>query len=92
MFERRLSPTLGLALMRRSDGTTRDKEESMSMRQDSVTTTDEHAAPRQAWDAIAEGYDRYVAPRRSSWPTRRSRWQVSDPASGSLTSLRGQGA
>jgi ubiquinone/menaquinone biosynthesis C-methylase UbiE len=62
MFERRLSPTLGLALMRRSDGTTRDKEESMSMRQDSGTTTDEHAAPRQAWDAIAEGYDRYVAP------------------------------
>ena len=23
---------------------------------------DEHSAPRQAWDAIAEGYDRYVAP------------------------------
>jgi ubiquinone/menaquinone biosynthesis C-methylase UbiE len=27
-----------------------------------ATTTDEHAAPPQAWDAIAEGYDRYVAP------------------------------
>lgn len=27
-----------------------------------ATTTDEHAAPPDAWDAIAEGYDRYVAP------------------------------
>jgi ubiquinone/menaquinone biosynthesis C-methylase UbiE len=26
------------------------------------TTTEEHAAPREAWDAIAEGYDRHVAP------------------------------
>ena len=25
-------------------------------------TTEEHAAPAEAWDAIAEGYDRYVAP------------------------------
>ena len=25
-------------------------------------TTEEHAAPLEAWDAIAEGYDRYVAP------------------------------
>ena len=25
-------------------------------------TTEEHAAPREAWDAIAQGYDRYVAP------------------------------
>ncbi|MFL5759906.1 MAG: class I SAM-dependent methyltransferase [Thermomicrobiales bacterium] len=34
----------------------------MSTRQDSATTTEEHVAPREAWDAIAEGYDRYVAP------------------------------
>jgi ubiquinone/menaquinone biosynthesis C-methylase UbiE len=27
-----------------------------------ATTTEEHAAPPEAWDAIAEGYDRYVAP------------------------------
>jgi len=27
-----------------------------------ATTTEQHAAPREAWDAIAEGYDRYVAP------------------------------
>ena len=26
------------------------------------TTTEEHAAEPEAWDAIAEGYDRYVAP------------------------------
>jgi ubiquinone/menaquinone biosynthesis C-methylase UbiE len=26
------------------------------------TTTEEHAAPPEAWDAIANGYDRYVAP------------------------------
>jgi ubiquinone/menaquinone biosynthesis C-methylase UbiE len=25
-------------------------------------TTEEHTAPAEAWDAIAEGYDRYVAP------------------------------
>jgi ubiquinone/menaquinone biosynthesis C-methylase UbiE len=27
-----------------------------------VTAKEEHAAPPEAWDAIAEGYDRYVAP------------------------------
>jgi ubiquinone/menaquinone biosynthesis C-methylase UbiE len=26
------------------------------------TTTEEHTAPAEAWDTIAEGYDRYVAP------------------------------
>ena len=26
------------------------------------TATEEHAAPREAWDAIADGYDRFVAP------------------------------
>ena len=30
--------------------------------QGDVTSTDEHAAPPEAWDAIAAGYDRYVAP------------------------------
>ena len=34
----------------------------MSTTQGESTTTDEHAAPPEAWDAIAEGYDRYVAP------------------------------
>jgi ubiquinone/menaquinone biosynthesis C-methylase UbiE len=30
-----------------------------------ATTTDEHVAPPEAWDAIAEGYDRYVAPQEA---------------------------
>ena len=34
----------------------------MSTSHDEATTTEEHAAPPEAWDAIAEGYDRYVAP------------------------------
>lgn len=34
----------------------------MSTSQGEATTTDEHVAPPEAWDAIADGYDRYVAP------------------------------
>lgn len=34
----------------------------MTTSQGESTTTDEHVAPPEAWDAIAEGYDRYVAP------------------------------
>jgi ubiquinone/menaquinone biosynthesis C-methylase UbiE len=34
----------------------------MTTSQDEATTKDEHAAPPEAWDTIAEGYDRYVAP------------------------------
>lgn len=34
----------------------------MSTSQRESTASDEHAAPPEAWDAIAEGYDRYVAP------------------------------
>ena len=34
----------------------------MTISQREATTTEEHAAPPEAWDAIAEGYDRYVAP------------------------------
>ena len=40
---------------------TTDKEEAMTTT-GRRTATEEHAAPREAWDAIAEGYDRYVAP------------------------------
>ena len=32
------------------------------MSQGEATTTEGHAAPPEAWDAIADGYDRYVAP------------------------------
>jgi ubiquinone/menaquinone biosynthesis C-methylase UbiE len=31
--------------------------------------TDQHAAPPQAWDAIAKGYDRYVAPQEAELAT-----------------------
>ena len=34
----------------------------MSTTSHESNTTDEHVAPPEAWDAIAEGYDRYVAP------------------------------
>ena len=34
----------------------------MTMSQGEATTTEEHVAPPEAWDAIAEGYDQYVAP------------------------------
>jgi len=35
----------------------------MTASQGEATRTEQHAAPPEAWDAIAEGYDRYVAPR-----------------------------
>jgi ubiquinone/menaquinone biosynthesis C-methylase UbiE len=34
----------------------------MTTHRGEAATTEEHAAPPQAWDAIAEGYDRHVAP------------------------------
>jgi ubiquinone/menaquinone biosynthesis C-methylase UbiE len=34
----------------------------MTTNQGEATTADEHVAPPEAWDAIAEGYDRYVVP------------------------------
>ena len=37
----------------------------MTTSQGEATTTEEHAAPPEAWDAIAEGYDRYVAPQEA---------------------------
>src|SRR6185436_4640377 len=38
----------------------------MTTSQGAVTTTSEqHAAPPEAWDAIAEGYDLYVAPQEA---------------------------
>jgi ubiquinone/menaquinone biosynthesis C-methylase UbiE len=34
----------------------------MTTTEGEATTTEEHAAPPEAWDAIANGYDRHVAP------------------------------
>lgn len=31
-----------------------------------MSTTEQHAAPPEAWDAIAEGYDRHVAPQEAA--------------------------
>jgi 2-polyprenyl-3-methyl-5-hydroxy-6-metoxy-1,4-benzoquinol methylase len=51
---RRLSSTIGCETAR--------KEETMTTNHREASTTEEHSAPLEAWDAIAEGYDRYVAP------------------------------
>ena len=37
----------------------------MTTSQGEATPTEEHAAPPEAWGAIAEGYDRYVAPQEA---------------------------
>ena len=37
----------------------------MSPSQGQAATTEEHVAPPEAWDAIAEGYERYVAPQEA---------------------------
>jgi ubiquinone/menaquinone biosynthesis C-methylase UbiE len=37
----------------------------MSSTHDHPSSAEEHAAPVEAWDAIAEGYDRYVAPQEA---------------------------
>ena len=42
--------------------THRDKEEAMT----TASQTEQHAAPPEAWDAIAVGYDRYVAPQEAA--------------------------
>ena len=34
----------------------------MKTTEDRATSPEQHTAPQEAWDAIAEGYDRYVAP------------------------------
>jgi ubiquinone/menaquinone biosynthesis C-methylase UbiE len=38
------------------------KGEAMATNRESATTTDEEVAPPEAWDAIAAGYDEFVAP------------------------------
>jgi ubiquinone/menaquinone biosynthesis C-methylase UbiE len=38
------------------------EEEKMTPSQGEAALAEEHPAPPEAWDAIAEGYDRYVAP------------------------------
>ena len=38
----------------------------MTTKQDAGSRTEEHTAPREAWDAIAVGYDQYVAPQEAA--------------------------
>ena len=38
----------------------------MTASQGEATRTEQHFAPPEAWDAIAEGYDRYVAPQEAA--------------------------
>ena len=63
----------------------------MAATQQRATTMDETAAPWAAWDALAAGYDRYVAPQGPNWPTRHLPWWGSRPASGFSTSPREPG-
>jgi ubiquinone/menaquinone biosynthesis C-methylase UbiE len=44
----------------------RDQEAAMTTKQDAGSTSEQHAAPPEAWDAIAAGYDRYVAPQEAA--------------------------
>ena len=53
-----------LRLYGRGAKTSTAKEETMTTSQGEATTTGQHVAP-EAWDAIAEGYDRYVAPQEA---------------------------
>jgi ubiquinone/menaquinone biosynthesis C-methylase UbiE len=41
------------------------KEETMTTSRDDAVTTEGHVAPPEAWNAIAAGYDRYVAPQEA---------------------------
>ena len=62
----------------------------MSTSQGEAASADEHVAPPEAWDAIALGYDRYVAPQEVDLAKRRSASSISSRANGSSTSRRGQ--
>ena len=55
-----------------------------------ATTADEHAAPPEAWDAIAEGYDRYVAPQEADLANEALALAGLEPGSGSSTSRQGR--
>ena len=62
----------------------------MTASQGEPTTTEEHAAPPEAWDAIAVGYDRYVAPQEVDLANEALRLVGLAPGEGSSTSRRGR--
>ena len=52
------------------------------MTPDEAAGTEEHAAPREDWNAIAEGYDRCVAPQEVELANEALRLAGSSPANG----------
>ena len=86
-----VSPEVGAPLAVYGRGHTLGKEETMTASQGEATTTAEHAAPREAWDAIAEGYDRYVAPQEVDLATQALRLVGLEPGERFLDVAAGSG-
>jgi ubiquinone/menaquinone biosynthesis C-methylase UbiE len=63
----------------------------MSTNQGETTRTEQHAAPPGAWDAIAEGYDRYVAPQEVELANEALRLVGLEPGEGFLDVAAGTG-
>jgi ubiquinone/menaquinone biosynthesis C-methylase UbiE len=63
----------------------------MTTSQGEATTADEHVAPPEAWDAIAEGYDRYVAPQEVELATEALRLAGLEPGDRFLDVAAGPG-
>src|SRR5919108_3858609 len=63
----------------------------MTTSQDEATTTEEHVAPPEAWNAIAEGYDRYVAPQEVDLATEALRLVGLEPGERFLDVAAGPG-
>jgi ubiquinone/menaquinone biosynthesis C-methylase UbiE len=67
------------------------KEETMTTSEDEATGTQEHVAPPEAWDAIADGYDRYVAPQEVDLATEALRMVGLEPGERFLDVAAGTG-
>ena len=63
----------------------------MTTSQDAGTTTEQHAAPAEAWDAIAAGYDRYVAPQEADLASEALRLASLEPGERFLDVAAGTG-
>lgn len=63
----------------------------MTTSQDAATGTQEHVAPPEAWDAIADGYDRYVAPQEVDLATEALRLVGLEPGQRFLDVAAGTG-
>ena len=63
----------------------------MTTSQGEAATTEDHAAPREAWDAIAEGYDRYVVPQEVDLATEALRLVGLEPGERFLDIAAGPG-